>query len=138
MKRILIISEQDLAVVRLTELYNSLFGNEKKELYHCKIDIIECEQAIANLTHEKPQAKRAVSNIPQNPTTLPLLLRHTKPHKNLTANNCKEINEMILEHRINVVLIPNFLYDRYRKTQYEKIARAVKKVSKVDVLGLYI
>lgn len=138
MKRILIISEQDLAVVRLTELYNSLFGNEKKELYHCKIDIIACDQAIANATSMQSPIKKSVNNISQRPTTMPLLMRHTKPHKNLFANNCQEIKRIIAEDKINVVLIPNFLYDRYRKRQYETIVKEIKKASNVDVLGLYM
>ena len=138
MKRILIISEQSLAVVRLTELYNSLFGSEKKALYHCKIDIIECEQTTTNITYSKPTPKRNISNLPQVPTNLPLLMNYTKPFKTLLAKNCEDINKIIAKHKINVVLIPNFLYDLYRKAQYEIIAKEIKKASNIDILGLYL
>lgn len=138
MKRILIISEQDFAVVRLTELYNCLFGNEKKALLHCKIDIIDCEQTTTTQTALRTKTKSLVSNVPQSPTTLPLLMSYTKPLKNLVANNCEDINQIIKKHKINVVLIPNFLFDQHRKRQYETIAKEIKKASQVDVLGLYM
>ena len=134
MKRILIISEEDVAGLRLIELYNALFSNEHKELYYCSIHIVDCYTADHLYAPISPTTQP--SGIKS--ASLPKLMRGTRPHKTLHANSCDQILKIISEHNINAVIVPSYLYDPQRSAQYHHIIKEIKKINNVDFIGLYI
>ena len=135
MKRVLIISENDAAGHRLNLLYQSLFLHDKKELYWCSIDIIDCRQESTLFPHKLKVLEsnsQLIHSIDPYRTTL------TQPTKNFRADTCQDINEIIKKSNIDTVLIPNFIYDGHRRQQYETIVKDILRNSKVEIIGLYI
>ncbi len=126
MKNILIISENDLTAVKLTELYHSIYSHTTKELILCTLDLSECRSGGINLPYKKPTTK-ILANAP-NPLRNYLL--QSKPKKRINVKNCKEIVDIIK----NVDLLyheATFLSDRDQlatKTGHSTALQAGKMV----------
>lgn len=134
MKKILIISENDLTAVKLTELYHSIYSHATKELIMCTIDLSECRSGGMTLPYKKPTMK-LLANAP-NP--LKNFLLQSKPKKRVNVKNCKEIVDIIKKEGIRTVLIPIFLYDTDKANQLNVIVQEVKRKCKVEVIGVFI
>ena len=135
MKRVLIISENDATGHRLNLLFQSLYNREKKELYWCSIDIIDCRQESTLYPHKLEISlsnKNLIHSIEPFRSTL------AEPSKVLTAKTCNDIVKIIKNNKIDIVIIPGFIYDNHRKRQYETIVKDIKKMTRVEVIGLYI
>ena len=134
MKRVLLISDHDSTGLRLLELYSAMFANERKELFFCTINIMDCGQ-MDGIYHRSSttshRSERKLSNLPKVYNT-------PRPHKSLHATSCAEIFDIVRENNINLVLVPNFIYDMQRTAQYLEIVKDLRRRSSIDIVGLYI
>ncbi len=135
MKRILIITEDDLTGQRLVQLYNSLYGNEVKELYWCSIDIIDCRQESV-LYPYRIEVSKLIAKAPHSfgnhvvqTSTAKIILK---------AQTCQDINAIIYKYKIDTILLPHFLYDEHRAKQYDIIIKNVKRRNRIEIIGLYV
>ncbi|NNE26181.1 MAG: hypothetical protein HKN09_05010 [Saprospiraceae bacterium] len=136
MKNIMIISEHDTLERRLNHFVDNLFTMEKKNVFLCNINLIDCSVIqyhipVMSARSEALEAKLGTIGIE--------VYRHTSTFKEVfSAESCDQINEYIRTKDIHCVLIPVFVNDQEHWQYYQLISKEIKKQHQIEIIGLII
>lgn len=136
MKRLLIISEHDEVERQLYDLVSHMFVDEQKEVYLCNIDIIplESSRTIA------PEIR--INTIGRGiKRTIGIPIQHFEPvsiKEILHADCCEEIDEIVIDKKIDYVVLPFFSENKINNSYFTFIAQDIKRQTSAQVVGLLV